>query len=182
MQRTQYRLDRFTRHVATLGFSGLVVIAFLTMIDATGRWLNGPRIPGFGDIGELVYPIVIATCFPAGLLQGHNITIRFLGKAAGPRIQSWLELLGSTAVLIFFSLLVWQFVLLTMDLQANNRTTGTVQIPVAAWWWITTVIMAICIPVQGWVVANRAWSAITGQASVVPEQMTSEVAMNPDEA
>ena len=182
MQRTQYRLDRFTRHVATLGFSGLVIIAFLTMIDATSRWLDGPRIPGFGDIGELVYPIVIATCFPAGLLQGHNITIRFFGKAVGPRAESWLELFGAAAVLTFFSLLAWQFVVLTLDLQANNRTTGTVEFPVAGWWWITTAIMAICIPVQGWVVANRAYSAVTGQPSAVPEQMTSEVAINPDEA
>ena len=73
-----------------------------------------------------------------------------------------------------FALLVWQFFYLTLDLQANNRTTRTIEMPLAPWWWITTAIMAFCVPVQAWVLLSRLDDAIRGRGPAVQEQMTSE--------
>lgn len=168
-------LDALTRRVAVIGFSGLVVLALLTMADALFRWSGLPRIPGFGDYGEVVFPIVIATCFPAGLLQGHNITIRFLGRAVGRKGAAWPELFGSTATLLFFCLLVWQFINYTADLGANGRTTGTLELILAPWWWIATAVMALTVPVQAMIVAERAIAAFTGAGFDINDQMTSEV-------
>lgn len=166
MRRLRRALDGLTRRVALLGFAGLVALALLTMTDALARWTGLPRLPGFADYGELVFPIVIATCFPAGLLQGHNITIRFLGgglgRVAGPRAAAAPELLGALATFAFFALLAWQFVVLTLDLAANTRTTLTLELPLAPWWWVTTAIMALTLPVQALVVAERAAALATG--------------------
>lgn len=169
--------SRSTRWVALIGFMGLVAMALLTMADALLRWLNLARIPGFGDYGELVFPVVLASCFPAGLLQNHNITIRFLGRGLPARLSAWPELVGALATLVFFSLLVWQFTLLTMDLQANSRTTRTIELPVAPWWWITTVIMGLTVPVQVLVVVETFLTAWKGRPPVVHDQVTSEVDM-----
>ncbi len=166
LDRQRDLLDGLTRRVAAIGFTGLVAMAVLTMFDASMRYLGLPRIPGFSDFGEVIYAVVIASCFPAGLLQGHNVTIRFLGKGLGRRGAAWLETFGATLTLAFFSMLVWQFLLLTLDYQKNDRVTGTIEMSVAPWWWLTTAIMAMCIPVQVLVLIQRLRTAITGRGDV----------------
>ncbi|MCH1610145.1 MAG: hypothetical protein L7S53_02440, partial [Luminiphilus sp.] len=75
------RLDRLkqlatsvTHRIALLGFTGLVLIALLTFYDGAARYLDLPRVSGFADFGELLFPIVIASCFPALLIQQKNLT------------------------------------------------------------------------------------------------------------
>ena len=163
------RLSNFLRIVACIGFTGLVILSLLTMVDGVSRWLTLPRIPGFLDISEICYAIVITACFPALLIRDHNVTIRFLGKAVGGRTNYWLEFFGNTLTLAFFAVLVWQFYLLTLDLQLNNRTSPTLEFPVAPWWWITSIIMTITVPVQALVVFDSLHSAIFGVASRLPK-------------
>ncbi len=118
--------------------------------------------------------MVIASCFPAVLLRCNNITIRFLGRFLGRAGHNWLETFGSFLTLIFFSLIVWQFFRLTMDYQANGRTTDTIEMPLAPWWWVISIIMALCIPVQAYVFFINLRTTLTGGAIDVHEQMTSE--------
>ena len=70
------KLDWVTRNVALVGFCGLMVMALLITWDGFARYLGAPRISGFSDYGEVVFPIVIASCFPAGLLRQTNVTVR----------------------------------------------------------------------------------------------------------
>ncbi len=163
------RLSGYLRVVACIGFTGLVILSLLTMVDGVSRWLALPRIPGFLDISEIVYAIVITSCFPALLIRDHNVTIRFLGKAVGGRTNYWLEFFGNLLTLAFFSVLVWQFYLLTLDLQANNRVSPTLEFPIAPWWWITSIIMTITVPVQIVVVFDSLYSAIFGVSSRLPK-------------
>ena len=162
------RLSGYLRVVACIGFTGLVILSLLTMVDGVSRWLSLPRIPGFLDISEVVYAIVITSCFPALLIRDHNVTIRFLGKAVGGRTNYWLEFFN-VLTLAFFTILVWQFYLLTLDLQANNRVSPTLEFPIAPWWWITSIIMTITVPVQVLVVFDSLYSAIFGVASRLPK-------------
>ena len=157
------RLDSAARFVALAGFSGLVVIGALTMLDGLARQFGLPRLPGFGDITQMFFAIIIASCFPAGLLHNQNISVTFLGKALGPRAEAWLEVFASLVTLIVFALLTYQFLLMTMDYQATGRVTPTILVPVAPWWWVTTVIIALCLPVQIWMVWARLQQATTGQ-------------------
>ncbi len=145
------RLDRLTQTVAIVGFLGLVVMALLIFYDGAARYLGAPRISGFSDYGEVVFPIVIASCFPAGLLRQTNVTVRVLGKLGGQRLNAVLETFAALVTLVFFAILAWQFVNLTIQYGAGGRTSRTIDIPLAPWWWITTAIMAICVPVQAFV-------------------------------
>lgn len=145
------RLDRITQTVALVGFCGLVVMALLIFYDGTARYLNAPRISGFADYGEVIFPLVIASCFPAGLLRQTNVTVRFAGKLAGARVNAFLEFFAALVTLVFFAILIWQFVELTAKYGSAGRTTRTINVPLAPWWWVTTGIMALCLPVQVYV-------------------------------
>lgn len=147
-------LDRLTRNVAIVGFCGLVVMALLITWDGFARYLGAPRISGFSDYGEVVFPLVIASCFPAGLLRQTNVTVRVFGTMGGPRMNAALELFGALVTFTFFALLVWQFVLLAGQYASGGRTTRTIGLSLAPWFYVTVAIMAICVPVQLFV----AWS------------------------
>jgi len=164
------RLSGFLRLVACIGFTGLVLVALLTMADGVGRWLELPRIPGFGDIAQISYAIVIASCFPSLLMRDQNVVIRFFGKAVKGRTNYWLEVFGNLMTLAFFSILVWQFYLITIDLQANNRTSPTLEFPIAIWWWIVSLIMTITVPVQILVVIDSLISAIFNIPTRLPKE------------
>jgi TRAP-type C4-dicarboxylate transport system permease small subunit len=156
------RLDRLihqatdaTHRIALVGFTGLVLIALLTFYDGAARYLDLPRVTGFSDFGELLFPIIIASCFPALLIQQKNLTIRVLGRVTGDSIAQWADLVAAVAVLIFFTLLALQFVQMTLDFHAAGRTTATIEIPTALFWMIATSMLWLCVPIQLLVVLSR---------------------------
>ncbi len=156
------RLDRLNHHainashrIALVGFTGLVLIALLTFYDGAARYLDLPRVTGFSDFGELLFPIIIASCFPALLIQQKNLTIRVLGRLTGDGAARWADLAAAVAVLVFFTLLGLQFVQMTLDFHSAGRTTATVEIPTALFWVIATSILWLCIPIQLFVVLSR---------------------------
>ncbi|KPQ20404.1 MAG: Tripartite ATP-independent transporter, DctQ component [Rhodobacteraceae bacterium HLUCCA24] len=156
------RLDRITQTAALIGFGGLVAMALLIFYDGAARYLGAPRISGFSDYGEVVFPMVIASCFPAGLLRQTNVTVRAAGKLGGPRMNAVLEAFAALVTLGFFAVLAWQFLRMTGQFADAGRTTRTIGIPLAPWWWITTAIMAFCVPVQAYVAWAWARAALTG--------------------
>ena len=171
--RSALLLDTLTRRLALLGFAGLTLVGLLTFYDGGARFLDLPRVAGFSDYGEVVYSIVIASCFPAVLLRSNNITIRFFGKLldryTSGTAGAWVEVFGSLATLSFFSVLGWQFIELVKDQFNSGRVTGTIEMPTGPWWSVTTAIMLLCIPVQLYVVAVRLTSAVTGRRAAIDE-------------
>lgn len=155
------RLDRMMGWVAVIGFAGLVGISFLIFYDGSARYAGLPRVFGFSDYGEAIYPIVIATCFPAALLRGTNVSVTMLGTALGRRAGAWLEAFAAIVTLVFFAILVWQFVKFTGSL--GGRTSRTGVLTLQPFWWVATAITALCLPVQLWVTAVRIRCAITGE-------------------
>lgn len=159
---TASKLDRFTRNVAIVGFCGLVVMALLITWDGFARYLGAPRISGFSDYGEVVFPLVIASCFPAGLLRQTNVTVRVLGTVGGPRVMAGLELFGAVVTLAFFGILVCQFIALAAQYQSGGRTTRTIGLALAPWWYVTVAIIALCLPVQAYVTWSWLRALLTG--------------------
>ncbi len=156
-------LDRLTRRVAFVGLIGLLVVAIATMIDVLLRFLFNSPIEGYEDVTQLSFGIIVAACFPAGLLQGRNITIRFLGKALGPRAELWLEALGAAVTFVFFMLVAWQIAVFAADEMANDRYTQTLELRTAPWWWLISVIIFMCLPVQFVVTLVATARAVTGR-------------------
>ncbi len=142
------RLNPGAHWIAVAGFLGLLVASLITVADVVMRFFFNQPIEGWDDMTELVFAIAIVAAFPAGLLQGHNITIRFLGAGLGTRPSHWLELLGALLTFLFISAMAWQFVVLVGELQANNDTTMTAEILTWPWWVVATAIMLFCVPIQ----------------------------------
>ncbi len=163
------RVDRMTQAIAVIGFCGLVIMALLTFYDGAARFLGMPRLSGFSDYGELVFPIVISSCFPAGLLQRRNLTIRLMGSAIDRAVARWVEFVAALIVLAFFALLAWQFVLMTGLYLEAGRTTPTIELRTAPWWAITTAIMILCVPTQLLVTTALLRAAINGRDASLPE-------------
>ena len=155
LDRLDHRAIIATHRIALVGFTGLVMIALLTFYDGAARYLDLPRVSGFADVGELLFPIIIASCFPALLIRQKNLTIRLLGRVAGDAIVRYADLAAAVAVLIFFTLLGLQFVQMTLDFHAARRTTATIEIPTAVFWMIATSILWLCVPIQLLVVLSR---------------------------
>ncbi len=154
--------DPPTRWIAFLGFFGLLIAAAITVTDALMRGLFSAPLYDWADLSQLVYAIVIVCCFPAGLLQGHNITIRFLGSALGTRATNWLEVFGALLTLIFFVFVAWQFVVMTVELRQSNDTTMTVKYITWPWWTMATLIIIVCVPIQAVVLYGQLHRAVTG--------------------
>ncbi len=155
LDRLNHQATTVTQQVALVGFTGLVLIALLTFYDGAARYLDLPRVSGFSDFGELLFPIVIASCFPALLIQQKNLTIRVLGRLVGDGAARWADGGAAVAVLIFFLLLGTQFVQMTLDFHSAGRTTATIEIPTALFWMIASSTLWLCVPIQLLVVLLR---------------------------
>lgn len=155
--------EPLTRWSAFIGFCGLLLIAFATLADVMMRWLFNAPIHGVDEVSGLAFAVVIVACFPMVLLNGENITIRFLGLALGHRATYWLEAFGALLTFVFFVLLAWQYVILSMVSYTSGDTTMTVGAMKWPWWTATTVIFFICVPVQLAVVFGHLARAITGE-------------------
>lgn len=155
-------LDRAVDTMAIIGFTGLVIIAFMTVVDVCLRYLGIPRIPGLNDIEEVAFAIVIASCFPAGLKKGNAVTVRVLGKILGPRAHSYLDVIGAVFMLLFFCLVAFEFISFTISYTADSRTTSTLEWPIAPVWTIVSLIMIACVCVQTWVLGQTLKAAASG--------------------
>lgn len=124
-------LERLTVAVGISGFVGLVGIILLTVIDVVLKYIGADRIPGFDDYGQLFFPVVIAAAFPVGMLHARSVTITFLGAGLGPRADRALNFFGSFLTLVFFVLIAWRFIFMTMDMQSSGAVTPTVLMSIA---------------------------------------------------
>jgi hypothetical protein len=61
-------------------------------------------------------------------------------------------------------LFAWQFFRFTLyDVTLTGLSTVVLQIPQAPWWWVSTAIMWVCVPLQTIVVVEWVLRAIRGE-------------------
>ena len=155
-------LDKAIELMAIVGFTGLVIIAFMTLIDVFFRYIGFSRISGLNDVEEVAFAIVIASCFPAGLRKGNAVTVRIFGGLLGKKFYNWFEVFGSLLTLLFFSLVFYQFFLFSIDYFYAERTTSTLELVVWPVWFSVTLIMFSCICVQFLILYYSTVSAYNG--------------------
>jgi len=151
-----------TRLSAFVGVIGLIVLALLTVADVLLRWLFSTPIEGVDDITQLALAVAIASTLPTGLLHGHNVTIRFLGKGLGDRSTYWLDAFGAALTLVFFVLLTWQFGILTVDHFQSHNTTMIAEFITWPWWSVACLLAAFGTAVQSVVLAGELRRALRG--------------------
>lgn len=153
---------RLTSMIAMIGVSGMLIIAVATLVDVVMRWLFGLQFEGLEDIRKLVFAVVIASCFPAALAHGHNVTVRFLGKwVGGPAVRA-LDLFGHLVVLAIFLMMALRLTDYAFDLLHRGIGSLTYQFLEGPWWIAVAALFWICVPVQLWVVARQLRALATG--------------------
>lgn len=169
MSNLRSRVGRGTNLVAMIGATGILVVSITILLDILLRVIFNSPLEGLGDITKFTFAVVIASFYPVGLVAGHNVTIRFLGKALGERAGLWLEVFGAIITFTVVILLAWKVFGFTAIVTRDGLATLTLELPQAPWWWAVSGIFILCLPVQLFVLFDRLYQAVTGRAAPADE-------------
>ncbi|WP_372530050.1 TRAP transporter small permease [Oricola sp.] len=148
MDRLSEIIRRSTHWLSLVGFVGLFLLAIMSTLDALMRSFFSAPIHGVNDVSAVVMAVVIASCIPANLSGRKNITVEVLGAAFGLRADRVLRLFASIVVLVFVSLMAWEFVPYTKVIFESGRQTWVLAWPIWPWWSVATVFLAFAALVQ----------------------------------
>ena len=160
---------RLTRIVALVGLLALLIIALATLVDVVARWAFASPIAGVYDLSTLFIAVAMAACFPAALASRHNIRATFFADLMPVRVQKVFEAIAELFTLAFFSLLAWQLVIYCQELIESGETSFILEVPIAPWWIVATVLFLLCIPVQAIVALGAISDAVTGKTTLPAE-------------
>lgn len=150
--------------IALIGAVAIMAMAGAVVVDVLMRWVFSAPILGVDDLGRYNLAVIVVSFFPVCLVGGHFVTIRFVGRALGSKRALWLEVVGGTATLFIFALLAWQFFRFTLyDVTLTGLDTPVLEIPQAPWWWVVTIIIVLCVPIQIVVLAEAVLRAMRGR-------------------
>ena len=114
--------EKLVHVMALAGFLGLLLLALMVTLDILLRFFFGTPLQGVNDISAVVMAVVIAACIPKCLMMKQNISIEVLGGVLGARANRFLSVFASLAVLLFFVLMVWEFVPFARDTTSRKST------------------------------------------------------------
>jgi TRAP-type C4-dicarboxylate transport system permease small subunit len=86
-------------------------------------------------------------------------------------IRRGLNLFASLLVLLFFVLVAYRFIWMTVD--SEGSVTPTVLMPTTPTWWVATALLWLTVPVQIWVCWVRVAELITGRDLFMAKPETS---------
>lgn len=132
------------RVLALVALAGLLLLALMTTLDVTLRWLFAAPLQGVNDVSSVVMAVVIAACLPANLVFKQNITVTLLGSACGARTTLLLEIFASAVTLVFICLMAWAFVPYALSTYESGAQTWVLRWPVWPFWMLAAgfVILA----------------------------------------
>ena len=162
LARLEAKVEVWSRRAAMLGVTVFVAVALVTIADVLMRWLFASPVDGLEEVNRLVVAVAIACFFPLAISERHHIAITFLGSALGHLSSAWLRAMASVATTLFFVLVGWQFIDLTLEMQDAGETTWILAWPVTPWWIAVTVILLTCVPAQLIVLAADFSHALSG--------------------
>lgn len=139
---------QISKPTAIIGVLGLLMIALITIVSVTARAVFSYPIIWGHDIASLIIIIVVATCFPTGVMLRKHVAIEFLGAGLGPKWAQRLDTLGAAVTTIALGFVAWQMSVLAGQEVAYNTSTIVVRIPTGPVWWIAAIIVWISVPMQ----------------------------------
>ncbi|MDK3018823.1 TRAP transporter small permease [Pseudodonghicola flavimaris] len=151
------------RSLALLGFTGLLILSILVVLDIILRTVADYPLKGVNDISAMVMAVVISACIPQSLLIKQSISVDVLGQFLGGRAELLLNAVASLAVLVFFGLLAWQFVPYAASVSASGERTWVLQWPVGPWWYVATGCFIVSALTQAMVLIDDIISVALGR-------------------
>lgn len=149
--------------VAFLGLVALLALSAVILANAAASWLFTAPIDGVRDWVMLIVAIAVAACLPSVLAMRQNITIRFVGRIAGRRVNNALELFGGALTWAVLAALAWQLQDYVLELRRTGETTENLGMPVAPWWQAVTVLFYLSVLVQSLVLLITLRAVIRGE-------------------
>ena len=156
MARVEHYMLLVTRAAAVLGVFFLLMVALLSVADIIVREIQGRPIRGANDIARLLTIIVIAACFPAGLLERRQIKVSLMGSLLPPLANRALEVMGALLTLLMFAFIAYYVTLYAQRVTASAEYTMVLNAPIAPWWWAASACFWACIPAQLFVIVAEA--------------------------
>lgn len=140
--------QRLAHYLALLGFTGLLILSVMVVLDIILRTVADFPLKGVNDISAMVMAVVIAACIPQSLLVKQSISVEVLGQVLGGRMRLLLDVIASLAVFVFFLLLAWQFIPYAASVTDSGERTWVLHWPVGPWWYAATACFIVSALVQ----------------------------------
>lgn len=141
-----------SRTAATLGVLFLLLVAAMSVTDIVVREITGRPIRGAYDLASLLTIIIIASSFPAGLLERRQIKVTVLGSFMSESVNRALDVFGALLTGVMFLFIAYFVTLHAMRVTDSNQMTMVLNMPIGPWWWIASICFWACIPAQLFVI------------------------------
>ena len=142
------RISRWARLISLIGLAGLLFLAAITVAEVLSRWLLNYPVVGVSDVSSLAVSVAVASCFPLTSADKRHITVRLAGNFLGPRAHAFFEAFGALLTMTIMALMAWQLWRYASEMATAGQTTWVVLWPVAPWWRIVTILVALCVPMH----------------------------------
>lgn len=146
------RLERIglatSRALSAVGLAALMLLAAMTLLDGTLRWLANKPIEGVRDVGAVIVAVAVCCCLPVGLMERSHISIRVAAELLGERAGRVLDALAAVAVWLVMAAIAWQFTVFAGKIARVGETTWILKIPTAPFWYTVAAILWIGVAVQ----------------------------------
>jgi TRAP-type C4-dicarboxylate transport system permease small subunit len=120
--------------------ASLVAIMLLTCLDVSMRYFFRRPIPGVYDLVSLLGAVLASFAMPFTMLQKGHVAVEILVQSLSRGAQLIIETLTHVLGILLFLVLVWQSVVLALDMKAAGEVTPTLLVP----FYPILICMAVC--------------------------------------
>jgi len=154
----EHHMQRTATLTARIAIGLLLFQALLIMADGLSRWWFATPIHGLEDVTSLIIGVIVASFFPAILIDRRNIRVPIVGRFFGDHVSKILDVFGHFVLLLFVSCIAWQFALYA--LAVRHQTTLILRLPVAPSLFVIAAILLFCVFVQCFVLLSELRAAV----------------------
>lgn len=155
MHQIETIMTRGLRLTAVLGAFLLLLVAGLSVADIVVREMTGRPITGAHDTAGLLTIVIVAACFPAGLMERRQIKVSIIEPFVSPRANVIMRIIGELATGFMFLCIAWFLTLHAIKITARAEVSMILHWPVGPWWWAAAVLFWACIPAQLYVIISE---------------------------
>jgi len=118
----------------------LVSIMLLTCLDVSMRYFFRRPIPGVYDLVSLLGAVLASFAMPFTMLQKGHVAVEILIQSLSRGKQLIIETLTHVLGILLFLVMVWQSVVLALDMKSAGEVTPTLLVP----FYPILLCMAVC--------------------------------------
>ncbi len=120
--------------------ASLLAIMLLTCLDVSMRYFFNRPMAGTYDLVSLLGAVLASFAMPFTMLQKGHVAVEILIQSLSSGKQLIIETVTHVLGILLFLLLVWQSIVLALDMKAAGEVTPTLLVP----FYPILICMAIC--------------------------------------